>query len=342
MPHLDQPLRFEPFPRPLVWGGRKLGSVLGKSLPDDQDYGESWEVSDHPSHRSRLVQGPSPLLGTTLRRLMEDHAAELLGPAAAKHQTFPWLIKFLDACDWLSVQVHPSDENAPRLWPGEGGKTEAWFILDAEPTARIWAGLKPGVGPEQFRAALESGQGMDCLHSFVPRPGQCLFLPAGTVHAVGGGVLLAEVQQTSDATFRLYDWNRKDAQGKSRTLHIEQGLAATDFARGPVDPISVADFPGLDPRRWSGALPAHSKDLVQCPYFSLRYVQGIEAIPLGGRGQLEAFLVLAGQGKFKGGDAIERGQAWVVPASLEKTTLLPQGNGMVILVCSLSHRGENK
>src|SRR5262249_22852263 len=154
--------------------------------------------------------------GATLLDLMQDHRAELLGPAANGCDVFPWLIKFLDARDLLSVQVHPSDENAAQLAPGERGKTEAWFVLAADPGARIWAGLKPGVGPDDFRMAVEQGHAADCLHSFAPAPGQCLFLPAGTVHAVGGGVLLAEIQQSSDATFRLFDWNRLDAQGKAR------------------------------------------------------------------------------------------------------------------------------
>ena len=129
------------------------------------------------------------------------------------------------------------------LWPGEGSKTEAWFVLDAAPGSRVYAGLLPGVDEKQLRDALAHGTVADCLHSFEPRPGDCLFLPAGTVHAVGGGVLMAEVQQTSDATFRLFDWNRRDAQGQMRGLHIEQALACIDWETGPVNPIRVEDTP---------------------------------------------------------------------------------------------------
>src|SRR5207248_4186771 len=177
-------------------------------------------------------------------QLLETERAELLGPAAAACPTFPWLVKFLDCNDWLSVQVHPPEEAVKRLWPGEGSKTEAWFVLDTAPGSRIYAGLLPGTDAARLRAALKTGTVAECLHQFTPRPGDCVFLPAGTVHAVGGGVLMAEVQQTSDATFRLFDWDRRDAQGKSRTLHVEEALACIDWSRGPVTPERVADFGG--------------------------------------------------------------------------------------------------
>jgi mannose-6-phosphate isomerase len=185
----------------MVWGGRRLGEVLGKHLATHEPYGESWEISDHASHQSVVATGP--LAGKTLRQLMDQDRSAVLGSAADQQRLFPWLVKFLDARDWLSVQVHPDDEAAKRLCPGEGGKTEAWFVLDAEPDSRVYAGLLPGVDEPRLRTALAAGTVANCLHQFVPRPGDFVFLPAGTVHAVGGGVLLAEVQQTSDATFRL-------------------------------------------------------------------------------------------------------------------------------------------
>src|SRR5262249_53909544 len=153
-------------------------------------YGEAWEVSDHASHSSRVAGGP--LAGRTLRELMGRHRHELLGAAAKAHTTFPLLVKLLDANDWLSVQVHPDDEKVRALWPGEGGKTEAWFALAAARGSGVYAGLRPGVDEPRLREALARGGVADCLHSFTPRPGDCLFLRAGTVHAVGGGVLMAE------------------------------------------------------------------------------------------------------------------------------------------------------
>jgi mannose-6-phosphate isomerase len=221
----------------MVWGGRRLEEDLGKVLPTNDLYGESWEISDHSLHRSIVTAGPAK--GQTLRQLMETEREPLLGAAAARHPVFPWLLKFLDARDWLSVQVHPDDEAARKLWPGEAGKTEAWFVLDAEPGSKIYAGLLPGVDEAGLRQALAAGTIVECLHAIEPRPGDCLFLPAGTVHAVGGGVLLAEVQQTSDATFRLFDWDRRDSEGKSRKLHVEEALASIDWQRGPVRPVRM-------------------------------------------------------------------------------------------------------
>src|SRR5262245_25795845 len=240
MRHPIPPLRFHTFLRPMVWGGRRLGALLGKELGPDALYGESWELSDHPLHRSVVAQGP--LAGKTLRELMEADAAGLLGRAAKGHTTFPWLVKFLDAADWLSVQVHPDAEAVRRLWPGEGSKTEAWFVLEASPGSRIYAGLLPGVDEPSLRRALAAGAVTGCLHSFEPRPGDSVFLPAGTVHAVGGGVLLAELQQTSDATFRLFDWNRLDGSGQARLLHVEESLACIHWDQGPVRPVTAVGF----------------------------------------------------------------------------------------------------
>src|SRR5262249_939792 len=144
-----------PFLRPMVWGGRRLGDLLGKPLPSTEAYGESWDVSDHPTHRSAVASGPRA--GQTLRDFMEQDRPALLGPAAATHELFPWLIKFLDANDWLSVQVHPDEVSVKDLWPGEGSKNEAWFILDAAPGSKIYAGLLPGTGEKQLRAALAAG-----------------------------------------------------------------------------------------------------------------------------------------------------------------------------------------
>jgi mannose-6-phosphate isomerase len=260
---------------------------------------------------------------------MEHERTGLLGKAAVAYDTFPWLVKFLDAADWLSVQVHPDEEAVRRLWPGEGSKTEAWFILDAQPGSRIYAGLNPGVDEARLRSALEAGMVADELHQFEPRPGDCLFLPAGTVHAVGGGVLMAEVQQTSDATFRLFDWNRRDAQGKSRTLHIEQALACIDWQRGPVTPIHIEGF--------SAGTAGRRQPLVSCRYFTLEYLRAREPFACGGTGRLEMALVLAGQGQWAtpaDSQAIQRGQVWVFPAAMPQTWCQPDPE-LSVLYCTL-------
>jgi mannose-6-phosphate isomerase len=311
---VDTPLRFVPFLRPLVWGGRRLAAALGKPLPTAEPYGEAWEVSDHALHRSVVASGP--LAGRTLPDLMATRRRALLGPAAETCATFPWLIKFLDANDWLSVQVHPDEEAVRWLWPGEGHKTEAWFVLDAAPGSRVYAGLLPDVGPARLLAAVKAGTVTDCLHSFEPRPGDCLFLPAGTVHAVGGGVLLAEVQQTSDATYRLFDWNRKDAQGRGRELHVAESLACIDWRRGPVAPVRAAEF---------GSRRRARQALVSCPCFALEHVQDNAPFPLGGVGKLQAAVVLAGRGRWAGGEELCAGQTWVLPAALPAVECRPDG-----------------
>jgi mannose-6-phosphate isomerase len=312
----------------MVWGGRRLETVLGKRLPTPEPYGESWEVSDHAMHQSVVATGPGA--GRTLRHLMQSEPASLLGRAAGHFSAFPWLIKFLDAQDWLSVQVHPDDEWAKRLWPGERGKTEAWFVLDALPGSKVWAGLLPGTNATRVREALAAGAVADCLHSFTPRPGECLFLPAGTVHAVGGGVLMAEVQQTSDATFRLFDWNRRDAQGKSRTLHVEESLTCIDWSRGPVEPMRV---PGFD----SGAGGAVRMPLVSCRYFNLEYRSESSRFRLGGEGRLQVVLVLRGQGNLAtpaGDEALRVGQSWVLPAHAATVECRPVPS-LSLLLCTL-------
>jgi mannose-6-phosphate isomerase len=323
---MNTPLRFVPFLRPMVWGGRRLGEVLGKPLGTDVLYGESWEVSDHASHHSRVASGPCA--GQSLRDLMERRRPALLGQAATRYAIFPWLIKFLDAADWLSVQVHPDEQAVRRLWPGEGSKTEAWFILDAAPGSRVYAGLLPGVDELQLRLALAAGTVADCLHSFTPRPGDCVFLPAGTVHAVGGGVLFAEVQQTSDATFRLFDWNRRDAQGNVRKLHIEEALQCIDWTRGPVQPVRATAFAGEGPQR---------QVLVSCPYFLLEYVQSGEPFGCAGAGRLQALMVLQGRGRLAtaaGEEELLPGQTWVLPAALADVYCRPEG-GLGVLLSTL-------
>jgi mannose-6-phosphate isomerase len=251
---------------------------------------------------------------------MEQHADAILGARAREHQRFPWLVKFLDAYDWLSVQVHPDERLVRELWPGEGSKTEVWFILDAEPGSRVYAGLRPGVNEKRLRDALESGSVVECLHSFTPRPGDCVFLRAGTVHAVGGGVLMAEVQQTSDATFRLFDWNRKDAQGKSRTLHIREALACIDWSRGPVEPVRAAGFAMAQ----DAVKGSCRQSLVRCEYFELDYVQGSEPLPLGGEGRMQIFIALRGNARL-GDEAVRPGDVWLLPATMPRMECVPRG-----------------
>lgn len=320
------PLRFEPYLRPMVWGGRRLGELLGKLLPTLEPYGESWDVSDHASHATRIQEGP--MAGQSLRDLMTHHRRELLGSAASRFSVFPWLVKHLDAHDWLSVQVHPDDAKVKTWWPGEGGKTEVWFVLDALPGSKVYAGLLPGVDEKALRAAIAAGTAAECLHSFEPRPGDAVFLPAGTVHAVGGGVLMAEVQQTSDATFRLFDWNRKDAHGKSRALHVEEGLACIDWRQGPVAPVHAEAFSDVTPGQ---------QVLASCSYFHLAFRRDCDGFSLGGQGKLQLWIPVSGAGVLHtphGPARLTPGQVWVLPAVMPALRCQPEPK-LAGLVCTL-------
>jgi mannose-6-phosphate isomerase len=229
----NYPLRLRPILQEYLWGGRRLGELLGKPIGDGPTYAESWEVVDHRDGQSVVENGP--LAGKTLGELTNEFPAELYGDIAPPER-FPLLFKYLDAQKTLSVQVHPNDAQAAAQSPPDLGKTEAWLVVAAEPGSKIYAGLKPGVDHDTLAAAIEAGECDKCLSAFEPRPGDCVFIPAGTVHALGEGLVIAEIQQASNTTFRLFDWNRIDKDGKPRPLHIAESLAVTDYERGPIGP----------------------------------------------------------------------------------------------------------
>lgn len=325
------PLRFVPWVREMVWGKRRLNELLGKPLPNEGTYGESWELSDHPSMESRVQNGPwsQGFTGKSLRDFMKECPDSVVGNESQsntdKNKTitahsgrFPLLVKWLDASDWLSVQVHPDPFAVQTLLPGEGSKTEAWLILHAEPQSRVWAGLKPGVNESILRSAIASGTSSECLHSFTPKSGQFLFLPAGTVHAVGGGVLMAEIQQTSDATFRLFDWNRIDSNGKARQLHIEESIASIHWDKGPRDPITIPGF--------GTANDDINLDLVDCPFFQLQYCRNTKPFSMTGNNHANVIVVVGGSAtvNYLGRkENIQLGDTFLFPASCEKIDFEP-------------------
>ena len=229
------PLKFKPRFVEKIWGGRKLQTVLGKQVPEGKSIGESWELYDFPPGivdqsgqwvSSEIANGP--LAGRTLHSVVQEYGPALHGDAQLINcEQFPILIKFLDAREDLSLQVHP-DETYARCNPGCHLKTEAWYVLENDPGARLYRGLKPGVTREQFRAGIADGSVMRQVHAVDVKPGQCFYLPSGTVHALGAGTLVAEVQTPSDTTFRVFDFNRLES-GKPRQLHVEQALACINF-----------------------------------------------------------------------------------------------------------------
>jgi mannose-6-phosphate isomerase len=303
-----EPLVFEPYLRPQVWGGRRLETMFGKRLPGPGGYGESWEVSGHPHHVSRVTDGP--LAGTTLNELCRQFPRELFGQTVPPDGGFPLLVKLLDCHDLLSIQVHPNDEQAGRLTIGERGKTEAWVVLAVEPGGRIYAGLKPGVTRKVLEQHLSSGTMEACLHIIEPKVGDCVYIPAGTVHAMGGGIVVAEVQQSSDATFRLFDWNRVGTDGRPRQLHLTESFASIDFSRGPIRPASPTPLTDV-PTNCCG------ESLVRCDYFALdRYRLG-QNLSVPYSNQLSIWMVVSGAPVLRGGGyrrTFSPGQTVLVPA----------------------------
>lgn len=235
----DQPLHFAPVLRSYLWGGSKLQQVLGKNTPENRVWAESWEIVDHRQAQSVVTNGP--FAGQTLRQLLHSFSKEIVGYDAPDTH-FPLLLKYLDCQLDLSAQVHPDDNYGAKMPIPDKGKTEAWYVVEAEPGAKLYAGLKADVNESDVRTAIANGRLEDCLHVIPAKAGDCIFIPAGTVHALGAGLLIAEIQQASDCTFRLYDWNRVDADGKPRELHIEQAIEVTNFHSGPVEPVDRKDL----------------------------------------------------------------------------------------------------
>lgn len=220
------PFTFRPIFKERVWGGRRLKELYDKQLPEGIPVGESWEIVDRPEDVSVIENGK--FKGRTLRWLMENFRDQLLGMTRDYNGRFPLLIKILDAQDVLSVQVHPPEEVAKEL--GGEPKTEMWYVASAEPDSIIYAGLKNGVTRQDFIKKVSEGTLEECLHKLHVKEGDAIFVPSGRVHALGKGPVIFEIQQNSDTTYRVYDWNRVGLDGKPRALHIEEALKCINFA----------------------------------------------------------------------------------------------------------------
>jgi len=219
------PLTFHPILKQRVWGGHKLRDLYSKHVPQGAPIGESWEISDRPEDVSVVAEGP--LKGRDLHSLILEHGSALVGNAKLQNGRFPLLIKILDARETLSLQVHPPAHLAAAF--GGEAKTEMWYITDAEPGAELFVGLKRGTSRGEFETLLRAGRVDSCFHRVPVRPGDTMFLPSGRVHALGAGLVLFEIQQNSDTTFRVHDWNRLGLDGKPRPLHVKESLASIDF-----------------------------------------------------------------------------------------------------------------
>jgi mannose-6-phosphate isomerase len=300
------PLKFVPIFKERVWGARNLERLYRKTLPADKLIGESWEITDRPGDVSVIANGP--LAGRDLRWLMENHAPALLGKASPLHGRFPLLIKILDAADTLSLQVHPPASKAAQL-KGEP-KTEMWFITNSRPEAALYVGLRRGVTRAEFERKIEDGTVAECFHRHAVRSGDAMFLPSGRVHAIGAGNVIFEIQQNSDTTYRVFDWNRLGLDGKPRELHVAQSLASIDFN----------DFePGLASRQVGQRGSAAVRPLAKCPLFTVEQVElpageGLDLEP----GTMHILGAVAGGLQVEGREGrlpLEPGEFCLIPAS---------------------------
>lgn len=303
------PFHCQPIYKEKVWGGRWLESFFNRDLSPGKLIGESWELSCRLQEVSIIDHGE--FSGLLLIELIQKHPKELLGTRISKrgYDPFPLLIKFLDANNRLSVQVHPHDEYAHQVNPGELGKTEMWYVLDAEPGAKLIMGVTEGVTSEEFAYAIQQGELHKYLTEVPVRPGDAFYIPAGTVHAILEGIRVAEIQQNSDTTYRVYDWNRMGLDGKPRQLHIKEALDVIDFQKIGINPHPGVTFEG---KGWMSRL------LTACRYFAVEEMCIQQMTGKINPERFEIWMVLEGSGVLEtngGVQILQSGQTWVIPAS---------------------------
>lgn len=302
------PLKFTSIFKDYLWGGNKLQTVLQKDIPGETA-AESWEVSAVPDNVSVVSDGP--LKGLSLQYLIDTYGADLVGKRVFEHfgREFPILIKFIDAAKDLSVQLHPNDQLA-RERHQSFGKTEMWYVMQSDPGAQLIVGFKETLSKEAYLDHLKSGKLLDILHTEKVHEGDTFFISTGKVHAIGAGILLAEIQQTSNITYRIYDYNRKDKDGKERELHTELAVDAIDYEHK--DDFRVS----YNRTRQNTVEP-----MVECPYFITNYIklQGGEISTSHSADSFSIYLCVYGEGTLHVGEytvTMRKGESVLVPASL--------------------------
>ncbi len=316
------PLQFAPYYKSVIWGGDKIAKYKNEKI-DLENVGESWEISAVPGHES-VVVGSSEFAGLTLPQLVERFGADFVGTEVYKRcgAEFPLLIKIIDARQNLSVQVHPNDDLA-RVRHNSQGKTEMWYIIDSEPDAKIYTGLCAPLSPESYKERIANNTIMDVVAAHASKPNQFYFVPAGTIHAIGAGNLLAEVQQTSDVTYRVYDYDRRDANGNPRELHTELAVDAIDY-RFPND---------IEPT--GKIFPSTTKGAVTSPYFNIDYIDVVEPVNVDTQGKSFAIVMVAsGSLILTTADGTEytypQGSTLLIPASMPPCKLTGTAKGLLV------------
>lgn len=317
-----EPLKFEPILKSIVWGGEKIAPYKGIETTLDH-IGESWELSGVAGNESVVSEGP--LAGKTIAQLVKEHKGELVGQHVYDNtgDEFPLLVKFIDALSDLSIQVHPNDELAAVRHNGSKGKTEMWYVVAAEPGAHLLTGLTKSITPEQYAEMVADGTITDVLARYDVHPGDVFFLPAGRIHAICGGCFIAEIQQTSNITYRIYDYGRLGLDGKPREVHTELAKDAIDYTVYP------------DYRTHYEPLKDEEVEVVSCKYFTtsiydltMPFAKDLSAI--------DSFMVvmcLSGSGSMEVDGAevsLRQGETVLIPASADDVCFVPD-DGMKIL-----------
>lgn len=310
------PIRFEPIYQYRIWGGRQLAELLRAPLPGNEPIGEAWLLSDRDDHASLVADGS--LKGQTIGQLMTKFPEQMMGKWAGKFDRFPLLLKFLDAHKRLSVQVHPSDKHKEFIPEGESGKTEAWVVLKSGSESRIYEGLKSGTTAENLRHSVTNGTIEAHLSYFTPKIGDAVFIPAGTVHALGGDIVVFEVQQNSDVTFRLYDWKHIDTKtGQPRPLQIDEAMKCIDFSQGE----KTAVIPVVEEQK-----SVLRERLIQYDYFRMWRLSGKLPFAVGEKESPRILVCIDGEGKLNYNNTsyiIEKGDVWLLPAIVGSCLLSP-------------------
>jgi len=307
------PLKFTPIVKEKIWGGQKLKTVLNKDLGQLNNGGESWELSSVPGNVSVVENGS--LKGTTLTQLMDTYKGALMGEKVYNRfgSMFPLLIKFIDANDDLSVQVHPGDEMAKKRHDSFG-KTEMWYVMAADKGSKLISGFSKNIKKEEYKPLLEKGKFLDVLAQHEVKAGDVFFMPAGRIHAIGSGVLVAEIQQTSDVTYRVYDYDRRDDAGNTRELHVDEALDAINFDDKDSGKIKYE------------IIQQNAVNLVNCSYFCTNMIS-IDGAPIERASVADSFRIymcVEGQCEIttaEGSAKISMGETVLVPASSAKITV---------------------
>jgi mannose-6-phosphate isomerase len=316
------PLVFRPVYKEYIWGGDRIPTVFGRT-GTPRVCAESWEISAHPDGASVVASGP--FAGQTLGELAATFGAALTGIQAPDPKRFPLLFKLIDARDRLSVQVHPNNANAA-LTRGEP-KTEMWFVLGCTPGASLYAGLAEGVTQDALRAALVAGTAESQLVRLPVEPGEALFIPGGLVHAIGSGCLIYEVQQNSNTTYRLFDWNRVGTDGKPRALHLDESFKSIDWSLRPPAMRRPVRLGAFGRNTWS--------DVVACSFFNLRKLDlaETETVPTNGASFHALFIEKGKATVAAGGEsvALATGDSCLIPAAASGFSLAPDGKASVLI-----------